>query len=63
MEKKFNLEYLRGLGQIHDFEFDEICKKNNITEEQLIEDMVNAGWTISKDDAGHNIFYESDEQN
>lgn len=50
--------YLRGLGRIHDFEFADLAEKHGRTEEELIEDLVNEGWTIGKDESGHNVWWE-----
>ena len=50
--------YLRGLGRIHDFEFADLAEKHGRTEDELIEDLVNEGWTIGKYESGHNVWWE-----
>lgn len=43
------LNYLINIGHLHDSEMEDFARLNNITTDQLISDMVEAGWSQGMD--------------
>ena len=50
--------YLTGIGYIHDLEMEEFAENNGKSTDQLIDDMVNAGWTQGRDNQGWFEYWE-----
>lgn len=52
------LDYLKGIGHVHAHEFALFAEKHGKTEWQVIEDMVDAGWTQGHDALGWDEYWE-----
>lgn len=55
---RVNGSYLRGIGHIHDSEMVDFAIKNNKTIIELINDMVDNGWTQGMDKDGEFEYWE-----
>lgn len=50
--------YLVGAERVRDCEMEDFAKENNVTVDQLIFDMVNAGWTQGLDERWNYEYWE-----
>lgn len=50
--------YLSGVERVRDCEMEDFAHENNVTVDQLIFDMVNAGWTQGLDERWNYEYWE-----
>lgn len=54
--------YLRGQIHVHDIDFSDFAKKHGKTEDEVINNMVEAGWTQGCDTSGNYEYWEPVEE-
>ena len=50
--------YLRGQAHVHDNDFADFAEQHGKTQDQVIDDMVNEGWTQGMDVRGNYEYWE-----
>lgn len=54
-----SIDYLKGVGHVHDNEFSDFARQHGKTDDEVINDMVSAGWTQGMDEQGNFEYWES----